>query len=173
MKKHLFGMAICLCLVSSGAAFAQTIDDIQYYNPLDGAPLPGQDPLGWNADLNGQIVTVTGVVFEFNNFSSGSVYIQNATGGIGLYDGALILNLGDEVEMTGTIGAFGGEIQIGSGVTATVLSPGNTLTPLDKTITDILSSYENVGWLTSTIGTVTSVEGGRFYMADAGDTIQV
>lgn len=37
MKKHLFGAALILGLLVGGAAVAQTIDDIQVYNPTTGA----------------------------------------------------------------------------------------------------------------------------------------
>jgi len=174
--KHLFGMALVLCLAVSGAAFAQTIDDIQYYNPLDGSPLPGQDPLGWNADLTGQIVTVTGVLIEKHQYSSGSAYIFNDTyGGISIYHGATPMNgeIGDEIEITGTVGTFGGEIQLGGAITSTVLTSGNSPVPLEWTITQMMSTYENVGWFATAIGVVDSLGSGRFYMNDGTNRIQV
>ena len=49
MKKHLFGMALFMCLVLvGGLASAQTIDEIQVYD-VDGNPASPYD---------GQIVTV-------------------------------------------------------------------------------------------------------------------
>jgi hypothetical protein len=63
--KSLFGMALVLCLVLGGSALAQTIDQIQYYDPADGTPLPGQDPDNFVGDLMGAQVTVTGVIVEY------------------------------------------------------------------------------------------------------------
>jgi hypothetical protein len=172
--KHLFGMALVMCLVFSGAAFAQTIDDIQYYDPLTGAPLPGQDPDGWNADLLGQVVTVTGILTEFNSYSSGSFQVQGLTGGIAGYSTALSgYNVGDEVEVTGTVGLFRDQIQISGAVTMTTLSTGNTVTPLNLDIPTILSDYENVGWLNYTEGTVAEVSGSNIFLTAGGDTMIV
>lgn len=164
MKKHLFGMAlISACLVGlGGAAVAQTIDDIQAYT-AGGVPA---------SPYAGQVVTVTGVVYEKNQYSTGSHYIQGATGGISIYQSGTTVALGDEVEVTGTVGAFSGEIQLGS-PSFTVLSSGNTVTPTPMTITNLMSDYENVGWLVSCIGTVTSVAYPNFFMTDGTDTVQV
>ncbi len=164
MKKHLFGMAlISACLVGlGGIAAAQTIDEIQVYT-AGGVPA---------SPYAGQVVTVTGVIFEKNQYSTGSHYIQNATGGISIYQSGTTVTLGQEVEVTGTVGAFGGEIQLGS-PSFTVLSSGNTVVPTPKTITSLLSDYENVGWLVSCIGTVTSVAYPNFFMTDGTDTVLV
>ena len=75
MKKHLFGMALIACLVMiSGAAIAQTIDEIQFYNATTGLPEPG-NPNGGGTDLMGATVTVTGTVVERGQYSSGSAHI--------------------------------------------------------------------------------------------------
>lgn len=164
MKKHLFGMAlISACLMClGGAAVAVPIDDVQVYT-AGGVPA---------SPYAGQSVTVTGVIYEKNQFSSGSHYIQGATGGISIYQSGSTVLLGQEVEVTGTVGAFGGEIQI-SPATFTVLSSGNTVTPTPFTITNLMSDYENVGWLVSCIGTVTTVQASQFFMTDGTDTVLV
>jgi len=54
MKKHLFGMALLTCLVvMGGTATAQTIDEIQQYDPVTGDQ---------TSPYFGQNVTVSGVV---------------------------------------------------------------------------------------------------------------
>jgi hypothetical protein len=177
MKKHLFGMALLTCLVMiSGTAMAQTIDDIQYYDPITGAPLPGQEPPpGYNTDLSGALVTVTGVVVEKGQYSSASAHIQGATGGISVFygSGTFNANLGDEVELTGTVGLFRDQIQIGGATSATVLTTGNTVVPQILTVGQVVSDYENVGWLSSVIGTVSEVTASNFSVYDGTDTVLV
>ena len=106
--------------------------------------------------------------------SSGSFQIQGLTGGIAGYSTALSgYNLGDEVEVTGTVGLFRDQIQISGAVTMTTLSTGNTVTPLNLDISTVLSDYENVGWLNYTEGTVTEVSGSNIFMTDGVDTMIV
>ncbi len=167
MKKHLFGVALLsMCLMClGGVASAQytAIDSIQVY---DAAGTPA-------SPYAGQIVTVRGIVYERGQYSGGSHYIQGATGGISIYQNPSPVALGDDVEVTGTVGAYGGEIQLGT-ATFTVLSSGNTVTPTPMDMSAILADYESVGTLVSTIGTVTIKNTSNFSMADGlGDTILV
>lgn len=159
MKKHLFGVALLsMCLMClGGVASAQytDIDTIQTYTPA-GVPA---------SPFAGQVVTVHGVVYENLRYSSGSHYIQGATGGISIYQSGASYAEGSEVEVTGTVGAFGGEIQLGT-ATFTVLSTGNTVVPTPMNIEDILASYENVGTLVSTIGTVVIKNASNFSIAN-------
>jgi len=161
MKKHLFGMALIMCLIGVGSAFAQIdIDDIQVYT----AGLP-------DSPYDGQTVTVRGVVYERGQYSGGSHYIQDATGGISIYLNPGVVALGDDVEVTGTVGSYSGEIQIGSPA-FTVLSSGNTVVPTPVELSACFD-YELVGTLVSTIGTVTQVAAPNFFMTNGTDTIQV
>ncbi|PJA76328.1 hypothetical protein CO151_03205 [bacterium CG_4_9_14_3_um_filter_65_15] len=167
MKKHLFGVALLsMCLMClGGVASAQytDIDTIQTYTPV-GVPA---------SPFAGQVVTVHGVVYENLRYSSGSHYIQGATGGISIYQSGTSVAEGSEVEVTGTVGAFSGEIQLGT-ATFTVLSTGNTVVPTPMNIEDILATYENVGTLVSTIGTVAIKNAFNFSLANGlGDTILV
>ncbi len=170
MKKHLFGMALMTCLmVLGGIASAQTIDEIQVYDAA-GAPA---------SPYAGQTVTVTGIIVEKNQYSSGSHSLQGATGGITIYQSGTSVALGDEVSVTATVGDYSGEIQLGSPVFS-VLSSGNDYNnPTEMTISEILhgvggeTGYENVGLLASTIGEVVQKSGSHFYIADAGDTLYV
>lgn len=169
MKKHLFGAAMLLGLLVSGVAVAQTIDQIQVYNPTTGAAA---------SPYAGQVVTVDGIIVERLNYSTGSGYIWKAgDGGISIFgSGGDSPVYGDNVSVTGTVGAFSGEIQLGT-PTFSVLSSGNTPVPVDMTITQILSDYENVGTFGRSIGTVISKNTAsfnkNFYMTDGTDTIQV
>jgi hypothetical protein len=154
MKKHLFGMALMTCLMVLGSiASAQTIDEIQVYLP-DGTP---------NSPYDGQTVTITGVVVERGQYSGGSHSVQGATGGITLYTTGSPAVLGNEYSVTGTVGSFGGEIQLGN-CTFSLISTGNDIndaTPL--TIAEILlgvggeDGYENVGLLATVIGEVKEI----------------
>ncbi len=167
MKKHLFGVALLsMCLMClGGVASAQytAIDDIQVY---DVAGLPA-------SPYAGQVVTVHGTVYERGQYSGGSHYIMGATGGISIYQNPSPVALGDEVEVTGTVGSYGGEIQLGT-VTFTVLSSGNTVTPVPMDISAIKADYESVGTLVSAIGTVTVKNISNFSMTNGStDTILV
>ncbi len=100
-------------------ALAQTCQDI--HNPMSNGCAPSQ--------LAGTVVTVTGIVYVTpGTYNSGSMYWQcpGGTGGLTLYNSSLAgtVNVGDEISVTGTVGAFGAEIQLNS-ATVTVLSTGN------------------------------------------------
>ncbi len=168
MNKHLFGMALAVSvMLIAGLATAQTIDEIQVYDAL-GAPA---------SPYVGQTVTVTGTVYVVaGTYNSGTHYIQGATGGISFFRSGSGLILGDIVEVTGTVGAFSGEIQINS-PSITKIGTGPEIAPTPMTLATILADYEQVGSFVSTIGTVTTTvfNGGneQFWIADGPDTIQV
>ncbi|MBM4130889.1 hypothetical protein FJ250_07645, partial [bacterium] len=79
--------------------------------------------------------------------------------------------------VTGTVGTFSGEIQLSGSITFSVLSSGHVPVPVDMTITQIKSDYENVGTFGRSIGVVTSKSTSgfnkNFRMTSAGDTIMV
>lgn len=169
MKKHLFGAVILVSLVLGGFASAQTIDQIQQYNPTTGAIA---------SPYTGQVVTVSGIVVERFNYSTGSGYIWSAgDGGIAIFgSGGDAVAFGDLTSVTGTVASFSGEIQLAT-PTFSLISSGNTPVPVDMTITQILSDYENVGTYGRSIGVVTSKNTAAFnkffFMTDGTDTIQV
>ncbi len=166
MKKHLFGVALLsmcmMCLGGVASAQYTAIDDIQVYDAT-GTPA---------SPYAGQVVTIRGVVYERGQYSGGSHYIQGATGGISIYLNPSPVALGDDVEVTGTVGSYAGEIQISS-PTFTVLSSGNTVTPTSMDISAIMADYETVGTLVTTIGTVTVKNTSNFFMTNGTDTIMV
>ena len=175
MKKHLFGAGFLVCLVmASGLAGAQTIDQIQVYDAITGAPLPA--PAG---PYSGQVVTVDGIIVERLNYSSGSGYIWKAgDGGISIFGaGGDSPVHGDHVSVTGTVGVFSGEIQLGT-PTFSVLSSGNVPVPVVfATIAAIKADYENVGTFATAVGEVDSLSTASFnkafWMHDGTGRIQV
>ncbi len=166
MKKHLFGVTLIMCLVAiAGMAMAQTIDDIQYYNPATGDP---------ESPFVGQTVTVTGSVYVVKGtYNGGTHYIQGATGGISFFNSAINgLDYGTQVEVTGSVSAYGGEIQLASPSIA-VTGSGPEPTPQDKTPEEILYDYEMIGNFVSVIGDVASVSGNSRFEITAGDSTLV
>lgn len=79
--------------------------------------------------MMGSTVTIKGIVttpdYGFNN---GQYFIQDATGGINIFHGGNfgLVSPGDDVEITGTIGEFGSQVQIAPS-SVTVVSSGNSL----------------------------------------------
>ncbi len=163
MKKHLFGVALVLCLVAvSGSAMAQTIDDIQYYNPETGAP---------ESPWVGQTVTVAGSIYVVKGtYNGGTHYLQGATGGISFFNSTINgLDYGTLVEVTGSVGAYGGEIQI-SGPSVAVTGSGPEPIPTEYTPEEVLYDYEIVGNFVSVIGEIATVGGNNFELV-AGDSL--
>lgn len=155
MRKHLFHAALVLCLVMiSGAAVAQTAalcDSVQRYTWNVGDP---------NSPLDGQLVTITGTIFvQPGTYNGGTTSIMDATGGVTFYDTGSGLLVGDEVEVTGTVSDYSGEIQL----IGTSYGPatGVPLTPVEMTVPVVLApDYESIGTFARTVGRVTSVSGG-------------
>ncbi len=155
MMKRLFGMALVMCLAVSGMATAETIDDIQYYNPETGAP---------ESPYDGQTVTVEGTVYcPKGIYNGGTFYIQGATGGISFYSSSVNADLGDIVEVTGTVSSYGGEIQLAS-PSVSVTGNGPVPDPAVMTSAEALADYENVGTFVSVTGIVTVVNSSNFYL---------
>ncbi len=162
MKKHLFGMALTVSvMLLAGLASAQTIDDIQVYD-AGGAPA---------SPYNGQTVTVTGTVYVVaGTYNSGTHYITDGTGGIQFFYNSSGLALGDVIELTGTVGAYSGELQINT-PSFSLISSGPEATPKDLPLATVLADYEQVGDFIRTIGTVASVSAGTPGVANGQFTI--
>jgi len=83
----------------------------------------------------GESLTITGIVTNGESF--GPIrYIQDATGGLPVYDPDITntWNQGDEVTVTGEMGIFNGLIQVTNVASHTVNSSGNTL-PTPQVVT--------------------------------------
>ncbi len=168
MKKTATGvLMLALVVALAGAAVAQitAIDDIQYYDPLTGAPA---------SPHAGATVTVEGVVYVIKGtYNSGTHYIQGATGGINFFSSSAIpLTYGDRIQVTGAVGAFGGEINV-TPSNITYLGNEAEVTPIDMTVSGIKGDYESVGNHVRTIGTITSVSASQFEITDTVDTLLV
>lgn len=153
MRKRLFHTALTVCFVMvSGLAVAQTCDEIQVYTT---AGEPDQSAPYWNTQ-----VTVSGtVVVEPGMFNVGTTYIMDATGGVSFFEAGTGLQVGDEIEVTGTVGQYGSEIQL-NGIS---FSPGTgvPLAPVVMTVPEVLDpTYETIGTFVRTYGKIVSVSGG-------------
>ncbi|MBA4377831.1 MAG: hypothetical protein C0395_04125 [Gemmatimonas sp.] len=159
-------LAVIVCV--SGIAAAQTIDDIQYYNPTTGVPA---------SPYNGTTQTVEGRVYVIKGtYNGGSHYILDDSGnGIAFYNSAAPpLTYGDRVSVTGTVGIFQGEIQISPAPTVTFLGAEAVPTPVVMTIAQAKSDYENVGKFVSLSGLIaTAPAGGQFKLHSGTDSIIV
>ena len=154
MTKLLF--SLLAVVMTAGLVSAQTIDEIQVYDPVTGAPM---------SPFDGQTVTVQGVVYVIaGTYNSGTHYIQGATGGISFFQSGTGLEIGDLVELSGIVGQFGGEIQITSPSVSYDSSPGEP-TPQEATPAEILSDYEWVGNFVAVTGIVAAKEGNTFELA--------
>jgi len=105
MNKLLTAFLLTAALaVGSTAALAQTCADIQ---GTGCAPSP----------LDGTSVNVTGTVYvEAGTYNSGSVYVQcsGSASGITFFEFGSTLAEGDVIDLSGTVGSFGDEIQLNS-----------------------------------------------------------
>lgn len=138
-------------LAGAGMAQAQTSADI--HGDPGCAPSP----------LDGSLVTLQGVVYvEAGTYNSGSVYFQdNVSGGMTFFDSSFagVLFIGDEIEVTGTVGAFGDEIQLNS-VSVTTLSSGNAVTPIAFDTGDLADGTDQLGALVEVEGTLSLISSG-------------
>ncbi len=136
MKK----LALLLILVSMVAMLsATTIYDIQYTtNEGDGTyPSPMVD----------QAVTVTAIVTGVGFTSAQSFFISDPEGGawhgIMVYGADTQPEVGDEVEVSGTVKEYYGYTEIGENPTVSILSSGNTLpAPVEITCSELGEAVE-------------------------------
>ena len=81
----------------------------------------------------GQVVTVKGIVT--NGAELGVIrYMQDATGGIPIYDNSVSPNRGDEIEVTGVMDEFGALLEI-TGVTSSNVTSTNNALPTPIVVT--------------------------------------
>ncbi|HAX73937.1 MAG TPA: hypothetical protein DCY20_10480, partial [Firmicutes bacterium] len=134
---------------------------------LDGDNMP---------DLAGEIRTVEGIITAgntnpFNTFFD-VVYVQDETGGITIHPiSNLKLEIGQRVQITGTVGAYEGDSQLAEVNEATdVKIIDSTLNPVaPKLMTTADSMLEaNEGWLVQVEGEVTriDIEKGNIFVND-------
>jgi len=107
----------------------------------------------------GQSVTVEGAISWAPGFDDRVLFVQDATGGLSVFDFNLPagLAIGDRIRMTGSAGAFDGERQVNSLTAFEVLSSGPPPVPVQVTAAGI-SAGENLGELVTIDGTVEQVD---------------
>lgn len=149
MKKVLFGTVVCaalLALSSFASAQLTSINAVQYYNPLNGAAA---------SPYAGLVVTVQGTFFVVRGtYNSGANYVQGTDGGVQLYNNAHTYVVGDNVQATGTVTAYQGEIEISPITAWTLMGHPGEPTPLTRTVPQLRGDYENVGSFVQTQGIV-------------------
>ncbi|HKR64303.1 MAG TPA: DUF5689 domain-containing protein, partial [Thermoanaerobaculia bacterium] len=112
-------------------------------------PTTGTSPDDYVPDRLGQQVKVRGVVtsVDFRGASGTEVYIQDPTGGVDIFSTSIntTLNLGDNVEVTGTVAQFNGltEITPAGAADITILAPGTLPAVSPEVVT--LSQLANGG----------------------------
>lgn len=163
MRIPIFCGLLACGLMLAFPATAQTIDEIQVY---DTAGTPASPYAGMGVSVSG-VVTVTE-----GTYNSGTHYVQDPTGGLQFFKTLSGLMLGDNVTVTGTVGSFGGEIQI-SNPSVVLHSHGAEPEPLPAPISVIVADYEMVGTFVSTSGTVTAVASSSLFLAEGPDTVFV
>ncbi|EZH75155.1 endonuclease [Aquimarina atlantica] len=110
----------------------------------DGVIVTPGDPISIaeaRATAEGTPVTIAGVLTVTNSFN-GPAFIQDATGGIAVFDEQVqanaALKVGDSITLTGVRAAFNDQVQI-SGVVEVVNNglPQNPITPIDITLAEL------------------------------------
>jgi len=190
LRSALAVFGLLAALAAPASAQITDIDDIQVYNGAG-------DPV---SPFDGSTVTVRGVITAIKGtWNGGTHYIQDATGGINFFDpGAPSFLVGQEVEVTGTVTSFGGEINLGNlngPFIYTVLGNPGEPAPIEYTISEFVDNdgsgtlnsadFEILGWLAAIEGEVVYRPGidadpnfawdqGTFGVANAsGDTATV
>ena len=108
-----------------------------YSTPLPIGVVKENDSLGVPL-LNNHLVTVRGIVTVANQFG-GPSYIQDNSGGMGVFGSTFstVVNIGDEVIVSGLVQPFSGLTEIVNPTLHTVLSTGNTVDPIVATAAQI------------------------------------
>jgi len=166
---------LALLIILASSTFATTIYDIQYTTD------PGADGT-YPSPLNGEDVTVTGIVTAVGYYSSGSTrfFISDPDGGawhgIFVFSSDSGLQLGMEVEVTGTVTEYYGFTEIGY-ATVSILGEGNPVPdPVVVTTNDLASNEAYEGVLTR-INNVTVSQlpdsYGQWYVNDGSGECQI
>jgi phosphatidylserine/phosphatidylglycerophosphate/cardiolipin synthase-like enzyme len=110
--------------------------------------------------LTGKYVTTRGIVSVASQFG-GPGYIQDNGAGLAIYDSSVTnhVTIGDEIILVGIISPYSGLCELGSSFILQTVSTGNTVTPLDVTVTQIkndgASGIENYEGLLVRVNTAT------------------
>ncbi|MCA9936989.1 MAG: Ig-like domain-containing protein, partial [Anaerolineales bacterium] len=113
------------------------------------------------AGSNGETFAISGTVTYLpGTYNFAGWAIQDATGGIPIYDTSLVptLNYGDVVQVVGVRGAYSGEEQLGSLSYYNNLGAGPEVTPISYT-TSALDAGNGEGWIVELEGTISDLTG--------------
>jgi len=135
---HALPLAALFGLIAvPGVALSEDIGNL-HCNDANGIPL-----------RNGEVVTVRGVLTaNFPAFSNSRLVIQDATGGVVIFGRPQFCgDLGDEIEVTGTVGGFFGLTEVmstpGLPLTITFISAGNPQpAPLEMTPSQVNATFQ-------------------------------
>lgn len=119
------------------------------------ADVAGPTPIATvRTGTSGTVYTVAGVLTAApGSFTSGTnginseIWVQDATGGIAVFSvptaDSLTLAIGDRIEVTGTLSAFSGQLQLSSSPQVTRLGAGTAVTPRAVSGAELLArTYE-------------------------------
>jgi DNA/RNA endonuclease YhcR with UshA esterase domain len=86
--------------------------------------------------VNGNVTVAPGAIVSGTGFVTSEIWVQDATGGIAAFSAptadSTTLKVGDRIEVTGVLGAFSGQVQLGSAVYTRI---GTGTAPAPKVIT--------------------------------------
>lgn len=157
----LFGM---ICLVLTAGASAQTCREIHEIGSDGCAPSP----------LAGDPVSVTGVVYvPAGTYNTGSIYIQcgGGSGGMTFFDDDSqgILSEGDEIELSGQVGALGSEIKVVQALYE-ILSTGHSPMPYNISTGELAGGTDRLGDFMVATGVLSEISHGTncIYKLDDG-----
>jgi len=167
MKKILVLLFLAMSLILS----ATTIYEIQYTTD-EGADSTYPSP------YLGQVVTTTGIVTAVG-YNGDKYFISMPEGGewkgLFIWDWTTV-NLGDEIEITGTVFESYGLTEIKDVSNVSVLSSGNTLpAPVQVSTNEIVDgeAYESVLVRVTDVEVTNSVDHGEYYVNDGSGECQV
>ena len=166
MNRWFCGLCFAFCVLGAGDgdALVVPIDDVQQYDE-SGSP---------ESPYHNQVVTVEGRIYVVKGtYSNGGHYIQDATGGINVFDpSAPDLTYGDRIRVTGVIWTYVGELYMDN-PTITFLGHEAEPSPVSLSVGALISDYESVGSFMSVTGTVANRSWDRFDLVDGGDSVPV
>ena len=131
-------------------------------------------PKGYGARVEGDVTLEAGILNEFVSL----VYVQDATGGVQIFDGELLpAARGDRVQFVGELEQFGGQTEINiaedfGNTGFTVLGPGTLPAPQVVTVSQVGETLEGtlirINSLTVTGGTIPELGSGSLTVTDDG-----
>jgi hypothetical protein len=134
---------LLLPLLAILSAHALPIHDVQF------SSAPGPDGT-WPSDLDGETVTLSGIVTA-TNYNSGRFFVQDeaaAWSGVLVWDNSIQPDLGDELSITGVVFEYNGHTEIYPVNTCELLDTGQPLpVPVDLTSERVDSEEEWEGVL--------------------------